>query len=112
MRDQRKVREMSLYVGIQDGLRTGVAEGRAVLVQQIHQLLGDGLGGEDEVPPPVLVHGIVLRPRHELRDLPSGKLRLANITKVSGKMYRLSCNEMTHDMPTISDNTNSTKVPH
>ena len=38
MRDQRKVCEMSLYVWIQDGLRTSVAEWRPVLVQQIHQL--------------------------------------------------------------------------
>ena len=52
--------EMSLDVWIQDGLRTGVAQWRPVLVQKVHQLLGDGLGGEDEVPPPVLVHGVVL----------------------------------------------------
>ena len=38
MCDQRKVCEMSLYVWIQDGLRTGVAEWRPVLVQRIHQL--------------------------------------------------------------------------
>ena len=60
MCDEGKVCEMSLDVWIQDGLRTGVAQWRPVLVQQVHQLLGDGLGGEDEVPPPVLVHGVVL----------------------------------------------------
>ena len=84
--------EMSLDVWIQDGLRTGVAQWRPVLVQKVHQLLGDGLGGEDEVPPPVLVHGVVLRPGHELGDLSSRKLRLTHVTKVSSKMNSFACN--------------------
>ena len=39
--DEREVREVSLDGRVQDLLRAGVAERGAVLVQQVHQLLGD-----------------------------------------------------------------------
>ena len=39
--DEREVRQMSLDCGIQNLLRSSVAERRAVLVQEIHQLLCD-----------------------------------------------------------------------
>ena len=42
--DEREVSEMSLNTGVQQGLRPGVAEGRPVLVQEVHQLLRDGSG--------------------------------------------------------------------
>ena len=39
VRDEREVSEMSLYTGLQQGLRPGVAQGGPVLVQQVHQLI-------------------------------------------------------------------------
>ena len=42
MSDEREVSEVSLDGGVQQGLGSGVAEGRPVLVQQVHQLLGYG----------------------------------------------------------------------
>lgn len=39
--DQRKVRQMSLYRGIEYVLGSGIAERRSILVQQVHQLLRD-----------------------------------------------------------------------
>ena len=44
MCDEREVSEMSLNTGVQQGLGPGVAEGRPVLVQEVHQLLRDGSG--------------------------------------------------------------------
>ena len=41
MGDHGEVGEVSLYGGVQDRLRPGVAERGAVLVQQVHQLLAD-----------------------------------------------------------------------
>ena len=41
MSDEREVSEVSLDGGVQQGLGPGVAEGRPVLVQQVHQLLCD-----------------------------------------------------------------------
>ena len=41
MRDHGEVGEMLLYARVQDHGRLRVAEGRPVLVQQVHQLLGD-----------------------------------------------------------------------
>ena len=82
---QRKVRQMTLDVGIKNWLRSGVTEGGPVLIQQIHQLLHDHLGEHDHVLPPVLVHGVVAapRPRHVLRDLPSWEFRFTHIPKIS-----------------------------
>ena len=39
--DERKVRQMALDVRFQDDLRPRVAQGRPVLVEQVHQLFGD-----------------------------------------------------------------------
>lgn len=39
--DERKVRQVALDVGLQDDLRPRVAQGRPVLVEQVHQLFGD-----------------------------------------------------------------------
>ena len=38
MGDLREVGEVSLNVWLQDGVGSGVAEGRTILIQQIHQL--------------------------------------------------------------------------
>jgi len=39
--DHGEVGEVALYAGVEDGLGPGVAQGRPVLVQQVHQLLAD-----------------------------------------------------------------------
>ena len=39
--DHGEVGKVALYAGVQDGLGPGVAEGGAVLVQEVHQLLRD-----------------------------------------------------------------------
>ena len=44
------------------------------------------LGGEDEVLPPVLVHGVVVVPGHVLRNLPRRELRLTHVTEISCQM--------------------------
>ena len=41
MGDHGEVGEVALNAGVQDGLGPRVAEGRAVLVQELHQLLGN-----------------------------------------------------------------------
>ena len=41
VRDQREVREVPLDGRVEDLLGPGVAERRSILVQQVHQLLGD-----------------------------------------------------------------------
>ena len=41
MGDHGEVGEVPLDHGVEDGLGGGVAQGRPVLVQQVHQLLGD-----------------------------------------------------------------------
>ena len=41
MSDEREVSEVSLDGGVQQGLGPGVAEGRPVLVQQVHQLIAE-----------------------------------------------------------------------
>ena len=41
MGDHGEVGKVALYAGVQDGLGPGVAEGGAVLVQEVHQLLRD-----------------------------------------------------------------------
>ena len=81
---------MSLNIGIQDRLRSGVTQRRPVLVQQVHQLLGDSLGGQYQVLPPVLLHGVVLGPGHVLCYLPGWELCFTNITKVSRQMNSFS----------------------
>ena len=88
--DHREVCEVPLDVGVEDGLGPGVTQGAPVLVQEVHQLLGDGLGGQHQVLPPVLLHGVVGGPRHILRDLPGRKLCLANIAKVPSQMNSLA----------------------
>ena len=93
MGDHGEVGEVPLDVGVQDGLRPGVAQRAPVLVQEVHQLLGDGLGGQHQVLPPVLVHGVLSDSAgHVLRDLPGRELRLANIAEVPGEMNGLACN--------------------
>ena len=109
MRDEREVSEMSLNTGVQQGLGPGVAEGGPVLVQQVHQLLGDGseisrinlrkdslaaslLCSEDQVLPPVLLGRVVVQPHHVVRDLSGGELCLTDVTKVSSQVYRFSWN--------------------
>ena len=47
MGDHREVGEVALYAGVQDGLGPGVAEGRSILIQQVHQLLGNESIKED-----------------------------------------------------------------
>jgi hypothetical protein len=42
--DQREVSQVTLDGRIQDLLRTGVAKWRSILVQQVHQFLGDHSG--------------------------------------------------------------------
>jgi hypothetical protein len=39
--DERKVRQVALNVGFQDDLRPRVAQGRPILIEQVHQLFGD-----------------------------------------------------------------------
>ena len=51
--DHGEVSEVPLDAGLQDGLRVGVAEGRPVLVEEVHQLLADQIGLEDELFPSV-----------------------------------------------------------
>ena len=51
--DHREVGEVSLDSRLQDRLGVGVAERRPVLVQEIHQLLTDEIGLEQELLPPV-----------------------------------------------------------
>ena len=90
MGDEGEVGEVPLDAGLEDGLRVGVAQRAAVLVQEVHQLLGDGLGGQHEVLPPVLVHGVVVVPGHVLRNLPRRELRLTHVTEISCQMNCLS----------------------
>ena len=47
MGDHGEMGEVALYAGVQDGLGPGVAEGRSVLIQQVHQLLGNESIKED-----------------------------------------------------------------
>ena len=47
--DEREMGEMTLDRRIQDLLRTGVAKRRSILVEQIHQFLGDHSGREKKV---------------------------------------------------------------
>ena len=75
---------MSLNVGVQDHGRLGVAQGTAVLIQEVHQLLGDEAGGEEELLPPELVRDVRGAPRgEELRHLLGRELRLAYVAKVT-----------------------------
>ena len=41
VRDERKMRQVALDVGLQDDLRSCVAQRRPILVEQVHQLFGD-----------------------------------------------------------------------
>ena len=90
MGDEGEVSEVPLDGGVQQGLGPRVAQRAAVLVQEVHQLLGDGLGGQHEVLPPVLVHGVVVVPGHVLRNLPRRELRLTHVTEISCQMNCLS----------------------
>ena len=90
VRDHREVGEVPLDVGVEDGLGPGVAQGATVLVQEVHQLLGDSLSGQHQVLPPVLLHSVVGGPRHVLRYLPSRKFCLANIAEVPSQMNSLT----------------------
>ena len=88
--DHREVGEGPLDVGVEDGLGPGVTQRTAVLVQEVHQLLGDCPGGQHQVLPPVLLHRVLGGPGHVLRDRSRWKLCLTDITKVSGKVNSLS----------------------
>lgn len=90
MGDQGKVSEMSLNVGVQDHGRLGVAQGRPVLVEEVHQLLGDEPGGEKQLLPPELVGDVPRPPREELRHLLGGKLGLAHVAKVTRQVDGLA----------------------
>ena len=92
MRDQAEVCEVSLDLGVEDWLRSCVAERRSVLVEQVHELLGDQLGGHQQVLPPVGLHGVVARPGHVVGDGAGGELCLTNVTEISSKMDCLACN--------------------
>lgn len=83
MCDHRKVSEMSLNVGVQDHGRLGVAQGAAVLIQEVHQLLGDEAGGQEQLLPPELVRDIGGPPGEELRHLLGRELGLAHVAKVT-----------------------------
>ena len=41
MRDERKMRQVALDIGLQDDLWSCVAQRRPILVEQVHQLFGD-----------------------------------------------------------------------
>ena len=71
-------------------LRSCVAKWWSVLVEQIHQLLGDDLGRHQQVLPPELLHGVAVGPGHVVRDGSRGELCLTNITKVSSEMNGLA----------------------
>ena len=90
MSDHREVGEVPLDVGVEDGLGPGITQGAAVLVQEVHQLLGDCPGGQHQVLPPVLLHGVLGGPGHVLRNLASGELCLTDIAKVPGKVNSLT----------------------
>ena len=83
MCDHRKVSEMSLDVGVQDHGWLGVAQGAAVLIQEVHQLLGDEAGGEEELLPPELVRDVRGAPGEELRHLFGGELGLTHVAEVT-----------------------------
>ena len=83
MRDHGEVGEVPLDAGLEDGLRVGVAQRAAVLVQEVHQLLADESGLEEELLPPVDLRGVGLVPAHVLRHLPGRELRLADVAEVS-----------------------------
>ena len=80
--DHREVCEVPLDPGVEDGLGPGVAQGAPVLIEEVHQLLGNGLGGQHQVLPPVLLHRVVGGPRHVLRDLSRRELCLTDVAKV------------------------------
>ena len=90
MSDHREVGEVPLDVGVEDGLWPGVTQGAPVLVQEVHQLLGDCPGGQHQVLPPVLLHGVLGGPGHVLRDLAGGELCLTDIAKVPGQVNSLA----------------------
>ena len=93
MRDHGEVGEVSLDARLQDGLRVGVAQGAPVLVQQVHQLLADEAGLEDELLPPVDLGGVAVGAAHELGDLARGELGLADVAEVPGEVDSLAFNK-------------------
>ena len=88
--DHREVGEGPLNVGVEDGLWPGVTQRTAILVQEVHQLLGDCPGGQHQVLPPVLLHRVLGGPGHVLRYRSRWKLCLTDITKVPGEVNSLS----------------------
>jgi len=109
---------MSLYAGVQDVLRPGIAKRRSVLIQKIHQLFGDLsvemekislyvsyvrtrqktmrrialflLGGMKKFFSSVGILRLAMLPAEILGDLFRGELGFANVAKVSGKMNGFS----------------------
>ena len=94
MCDERKVSEVSLDVGVQDHGWLGVTQGRAILIEEVHQLLGDQAGGQEQLLPPELFRDVRVPPGEELRHLLGGKLGLAHVAKVSSQMNGLACGEI------------------
>jgi len=82
VRHEGEVREVALHGGVQLGRRVGVHQGRAVLVQDVHQLPGDDLGGVDQLLAPERVAGVRVLPREELGHLLGGELVLAHVREV------------------------------
>jgi hypothetical protein len=71
---------MSLDVGVQDHGRLGVAQGAAVLIQEVHQLLGDEAGGEEELLPPELVQNYLNESLKCIeKTLPPGGLSIGSL---------------------------------
>ena len=85
---------MSLNVGVQDHGGLGVAQGAPVLVEQVHQLLGDQPGGEEQLLPPELVGDVPRPPREELRHRLGGELGLTDVAKVPRQVNGLACVEI------------------
>lgn len=79
VRDEREVREVTLDRRVEQDLRPGVAQGRSVLVQQIHQLLRDLLGRLQQLLAPICVMRFVMLPAQVLRYLASREFRFAHV---------------------------------
>ena len=94
MCDERKVSEVTLDVGVQDHGWLSVAQGRAILIKEVHQFLGDQAGGQEKLLPPELVRDVRVPPGEELRHLLGRELGLAHVAKVPRQLNGLACGEI------------------
>lgn len=84
VRDEREVRQVALYVRLEDVLRPRVAERGPVLVQQVHELLHRAFCGQQHFFSAVEVGWFDVISTQVLRHLSGRELGLADVTEVPG----------------------------